>query len=76
MYLIKRCSNGAHRPHFDKRVDLDLLVDFAPGKSLLDLVDLKLSLEEALKRKVDVVTYDSLDPDLRDDVLNEEVAIL
>jgi len=35
--------------------DIDVLVEFKGEKSLLDLVGLKLELEEALGREVDVV---------------------
>lgn len=45
--------------------DIDLLIEFEGRKSLLDLVGLKLELEELLKREVDVVTYKSLHPLLR-----------
>jgi predicted nucleotidyltransferase len=51
--------------------DLDLLVDFAPERDLLDLVGLKLDLEELLGCKVDVVTEGSLSPYLRDRILRE-----
>jgi len=35
--------------------DVDLLVEMAPGRGVLDLSELMLDLEEALGRKVDVV---------------------
>ena len=56
--------------------DLDLLVELPDDASLLDLVAVKLDLEEALGRKVDVVTYRSLHGPIRDRVLQEQVAIL
>ena len=40
--------------------DLDLLVEFEAGRSLLDHSGLKIDLEEALGRKVDVVTPDAI----------------
>jgi hypothetical protein len=40
--------------------DLDLLVDFEPGRSLLDQVELTLDLEALLGRKVHVVTEGGL----------------
>ena len=43
------------RGELKKSSDIDVLVQFKPGKSLLDLVGLKLDLEELLKRKVDVL---------------------
>jgi predicted nucleotidyltransferase len=54
-----------------KTSDIDLLVDLPERSSLLDLVDLKLALEKALRRKVDLVTTRGLSPYLRDRVLRE-----
>lgn len=55
--------------------DLDLLVEFSGKKSLFDLVNLKLALEEKLQCKVDVLTYNSIHPLIRDTILKEEVVI-
>jgi predicted nucleotidyltransferase len=51
-------------------------VEFEGEKSLLDLAGLKVELEELLKRRVDVLTYDSLHPLLKDRTLGEQRAIL
>ena len=51
--------------------DLDLLVEFDPGRDLLDLIGLKQDLEELLGSKVDVMTEGSLTPYLRDRILEE-----
>ena len=56
--------------------DIDILVEFKGRKSLLDLVGLKLELEEMLKRKVDILTYNSLHPLLKDRILREQEVIL
>jgi predicted nucleotidyltransferase len=55
--------------------DLDLLIEFSGKKSLFDLVNLKLALEEKLQCKVDVLTYNSIHPLIKDTILNEEVVI-
>jgi predicted nucleotidyltransferase len=55
--------------------DIDLLVKFPDGKSLLDLIGLKLELEESLGKDVDVLTYDSVHPLLRETILNEQEVI-
>ena len=54
--------------------DVDLLVEFDKGKSLLDLIGLKLDLENLLGAKVDVVTPNSLRY-IRDRVLAEAVPL-
>jgi uncharacterized protein len=51
--------------------DLDLLVDFEPGRSLLDQVSLIEDLGALLGRRVDVVTEDGLYWVLRRRILRE-----
>lgn len=58
-----------------KTSDVDLLVDVPDDMSLLDLSGLKLDLEEALKRKVDVVPARSIKPALQDHILAEARAL-
>jgi predicted nucleotidyltransferase len=50
--------------------DLDLFLDYDPAKkfSLIDLVEIKLFLEDKLAVEVDVTTRDSLHPMLRDEI--------
>ncbi len=59
-----------------KSSDIDILIKFKEGKSLLDLARLELILEKKLGRKVDLVTYDSLHPLIKDRILKEEVKVL
>ncbi len=56
--------------------DIDILVELEGEKSLLDLVGLKLDLEEILGVKVDVVEYSTIHPLLKERILREQVAVL
>jgi len=56
--------------------DVDFLVEFERGRTLVDLAGLRLDLCEVLDRDVDVATIGSLHPRLRDEVLRELVPIL
>jgi predicted nucleotidyltransferase len=56
--------------------DIDILVEFEAGKSLLDLAGLKIELEELLSRRVDLLTFNSLHPLLKDKILKEQKPIL
>lgn len=56
--------------------DVDLLVQFPPGKSLFDLVDLQDDLSDTLQRKVDVLTFNELRSRMRQRVLAEQVPVL
>lgn len=58
---------GAETP----KSDIDLLFEFAPDRSLLDLVGLQNDFETLLARRTDVVTEASLRPYLRERVLAE-----
>ena len=56
--------------------DLDILVEFEDGRTLLDLAALRLDLQGALGRDVDILTYRSIHPGIRERVLEERVEIL
>lgn len=58
-----------------KTSDIDILVEFSKPKGL-GFISLKLALEEKLKRRVDLLTYASINPYIRKRVLNEAVEIL
>lgn len=56
--------------------DVDLLVEFEGKKSLLDLARLEIELEEMLGKKIDILTYKSLHPLLKDKILNEQEELM
>ena len=56
--------------------DVDILVEIKSDASLLDFVGIKLELEEALGRKVDLVEYDTIKPIIKEKILAEQVVIL
>lgn len=60
-----------------KNSDIDILIEYNKGnkKTLFDFVGLKLDLEKKLKRKVDLLTYDSIHPLLKEIILNEQQVI-
>ena len=75
---IKRAAffGSIVRDEMTDESDIDILVEFEGRKSLLDLAGLKLDLEDALERRVDLLTYRSLHPLLKDRILAEQVPIL
>lgn len=66
------------REEENKKSDIDVLIEFKEesNKGLLDLVGLKLNLEKALNRKVDIVEYPAIKPLLRNRILREQIPIL
>ena len=77
-YEVKRASlfGSLVRGEMNSKSDIDLLVEFKGKKSLLDLAGLKIELEEKLKCKVDILTYDSLHSLLKKQILSEQIEIL
>jgi hypothetical protein len=65
------------RDDFGADSDIDLLVEFLPGRTpgLLGLAKMELELEELLGREVEIRTYHGLSCHFRDRVLAESVAL-
>jgi len=77
-YSVKRAGifGSVARGEAEEESDLDILVELPKKASLLDLAGLKIELEEELKIKVDVLTYNSIYHLLLEPILGEEVGIL
>jgi len=74
--VIKAGIFGSYvRGENKKNSDIDMLIKFKGKKSLLDLVSLERKLKIALKKDVDLITYKSINPLLKDYILNDEVRI-
>ena len=65
-------ARGEARPDSD----VDFLVEFEPGRTLVDLSGLRLDLMERLGRTVDIVTHAALHPKLKAEILREQVRVL
>lgn len=59
-----------------KDSDIDMLVELPTKMSLFDFVDLKLKLEKALGRKVDLGEYATIKPRLKNAITQEAIPIL
>ncbi len=70
-----RVFGSVARGEADEQSDIDLVVEFEPGRSLLDHAALWLELQELLGCKVDVVSDRGIKPRIRDRVLREAVPL-
>ena len=61
---------------FNKNSDVDVLIKFREKKTLLDLAGLRIKLQDSLGRKVDLLTYNSLNPLLKQRILKEQEVLL
>ncbi|GBC84582.1 hypothetical protein HRbin11_01013 [bacterium HR11] len=79
--ILRICAKyGAHnvrvfgsvaRGEADETSDLDLIVTFEPGRTLLDHAALVLELEKRLGCRVDVISERGMKPRIRERVLKE-----
>lgn len=76
-HVVRAAIFGSYaRGDMTENSDLDILVELEADKSLLDLVGLKLELEAAVGRRVDLVEYPTIRPRLRQPILREQVPVL
>ncbi len=77
-YKAKRAAlfGSAAKGTMGKDSDIDILVELKKDLSLLDFVGIKLELEASLKRKVDLVEYETIKPALRKHILSGQISIL
>lgn len=75
---VKKASlfGSVVRNDYTDTSDIDILVEMPETASLLELANLKLDLEDVLQRKVDVLTFDSLHPLLKDRIMEEQQAVM
>ena len=70
-----RIFGSVARGEDDDKSDIDLLVEFESGRSLLDHAGLWLELQDLLGCKVDVVSERGIKPRIRERVLREAVPL-
>jgi uncharacterized protein len=66
-------SYARHDAHTDS--DVDILVEFSTTISLLQFVGIQLELEDKLGKKVDLVEFSTIKPQLKANILKEQIAI-
>lgn len=77
-YNIKKAGIfGSYVRGEQKKVsDIDILIEPARNMSLLDISGLKIELEKALDKKVDIISYKYIHPYLKEKILESEVEII
>jgi predicted nucleotidyltransferase len=70
-----RVFGSVARGEADEQSDIDLLVEFDPGRSLFDHAALWLELQDLLGCKVDVLSDRGIKPRIRERVLREAIPL-
>lgn len=58
-----------------KRSDIDMLVEFKEPKGMFHRIGLKYALEKILGKKVDLLTYNAINPLLKEYIYKDEIKI-
>jgi len=75
--MIKRAGIFGSYVRGEQRKDSDIDIIIEPRKNMgFEFAGLEIQLKKALKKKVDLVSYNGLSPYLRDRILSEEVRII
>jgi len=59
-----------------KKSDVDLLIEIDKDVSLFGVAELKRAIEKILREKIDLVEYDLIRKELKENILNDEILIL
>ena len=58
-----------------KNSDIDILIELQEGATFFNLIDLESELEKKTKRKIDLITFNSINPLLKKIILKDEIKI-
>ena len=70
-----RILGSAVHGTFDSESEVDLLIDMAPDRHLLDLVAIKQDVEALLGRRVHVVTEAAVSPYIREEIVRSAIPL-
>ena len=75
-YGVKRAAifGSTARGNAKNDSDIDILIEF--NGSLFGFISLKFALEKKLHKKVDLVEYKAINPNLKESILENQVRIL
>ncbi|MEK7522229.1 MAG: nucleotidyltransferase family protein [Patescibacteria group bacterium] len=76
-YGVSRASlfGSMARGEDNNQSDIDILIEPASGTTLFDMAGIQIDLQKSLKKSVDLVTYGSINPMLKDQILRDEKVI-
>ena len=76
-YQVKKAAlfGSYARGDNNDKSDIDILIEPAKGTTLFDMAGMQIDLQNSLKKSVDLVTYGSINPMLKDNILKDEQVI-
>ena len=77
-YKVKRAGifGSYARGEQNNNSDVDILIKLDDKFDLLELIKLNILLEKILNKKVDLVEYETIRPELKKTILDEEISLI
>jgi uncharacterized protein len=77
-YGAKRAAifGSAARGTMKKDSDIDILVELPLSIGLLDFIGIKFELEDALKRKIDLIEYAGIKKAIKKNILESQIQVI
>lgn len=77
-YNVRRASlfGSYARGESTDKSDIDILVSIPRGIGLFGFVDLKLELQKKLRKKIDLIHFESIKPMLKKSILGNQIKII
>ncbi len=60
----------------DRKSDVDILIEINDKVGLVEFIGLKIAIQELLGKKIDLVEYDTIRPEIRENIIRDEISIL
>ncbi len=76
-YRVKKIAlfGSYARGEDNEKSDVDILIEPAKGTTLFDMAGMQIDLKATLKKSVDLITYGSINPMLKNNILKDERVI-
>jgi len=76
-YKVKKIAlfGSYARGDNNEKSDIDILIEPASRTTLFDMAGMQIDLKASLKKSVDLITYGSISPILKDNILKDEKVI-
>jgi len=59
-----------------RKSDVDILIEINDKVGLVEFINLKMAIQELLRKKVDLVEYSTIRPEIRENIIRNEISIL
>ena len=77
-YKVKKAGifGSYARGEQTKNSDVDILVEVEKNMGLIEFIKLKTLIEKEIKRRIDLVEYETIKSEIKENILKDEISII